>query len=125
MAKMLEEFESMNKENEQYGVSRREALTGLALLPMATLGLTTSAEAPKAAEIEDMLTQCSASVAACGYLSKGTREEMDLAFSALSGLLPTLKAIAKDSASYRRPAALLTAQVLLIKATVSIYKADL
>jgi hypothetical protein len=122
MARMLEEFESMNKDNAQAGVSRREALTSLALLPLTTLGLAASSETPKPVEIEDVLTQCSASVPACGYLSKGTREEMDLAFSALSGLLPTLKAIVKESALYRRSAALLTAQALLIKATVAIHR---
>ncbi|HLZ57820.1 MAG TPA: helix-turn-helix transcriptional regulator [Ktedonosporobacter sp.] len=123
MAHILEEFDIMNKENEGYAVTRREALARLATLPALTMGLTASGGKPYTMKNEDILTQCSASIAACGNLSKGTHDDMNLAFSALSNYLPTLKKVVKESTTYRKDAASLVAQASLMKAMMSVHRA--
>src|SRR5579859_1970091 len=123
MAHLLEEFDAMHKENEEAAVTRREALSRLAMLPILTLGLNATGAVPRSVRHEDVLTQCSAGIAACGHLSKGAHDEMNLAFSALSSYLPVLKKMVKESSTHRQSAAQLLALGSLVKATISVHRA--
>ncbi|MBV9689911.1 MAG: helix-turn-helix transcriptional regulator [Ktedonobacteraceae bacterium] len=96
-------------------ISRREALHRLALLPFATLQLS-ALGASLSRPIEDILTQCAAGIAACWHLSKSAEgSDLALAFRCVSGYLPTLKAIVKDSSQYRKAAATLAGQCALLQ----------
>ncbi|MBV9022073.1 MAG: helix-turn-helix transcriptional regulator, partial [Ktedonobacteraceae bacterium] len=96
-------------------LSRREALQRLALLPFATLQIN-ALGASLSRPIEDILTQCAAGVAACWHLSKSAEgADLALAFQCVSGYLPTLKAIVKDSSQHRKAAANLAGQCALLQ----------
>jgi transcriptional regulator with XRE-family HTH domain len=96
-------------------ISRREALHRLALLPFATLQLN-ALGASLSRPIEEILTQCAAGIAACWHLSKSAEgTDLDLAFRCVSGYLPTLKAIVKDSSQHRKAAATLAGQCALLQ----------
>jgi len=100
---------------EQDMISRREALHRLALLPFATLQLS-ALGACLSRPIEEILTQCAAGIAACWHLSKSAEgADLALAFRCVSGYLPTLKAIVKDSSQHRKAAATLAGQCALLQ----------
>lgn len=105
-------------QNDAHAISRRDALRRLALLPIELCGLTTLAAVFKT-PYEEILTQCSAGIIACKYLSKGQHDDLVLAASVISTYLPTLRAIVKNVPLYRMQAAHLTAQALLINAILS------
>ncbi|MBV9689914.1 MAG: helix-turn-helix transcriptional regulator [Ktedonobacteraceae bacterium] len=106
---------------EQDLISRREALHRLALLPFATLHLN-ALGASLSRPIEEILTQCAAGVAACWHLSKSAEgSDLALAFRCVSGYLPTLKAIVKDSSQYRRAAATLAGQCALLQTILGLH----
>ena len=114
---IIEEERTMDKDI----LSRREALQRLALLPFATLQLN-ALGASLSRPIEDILTQCAAGVAACWHLSKSAEgSDLALAFQCVSGYLPTLKAIVKDSSQYRKPAANLTGQCALLQTILGLH----
>ncbi|MBV9707567.1 MAG: helix-turn-helix transcriptional regulator [Chloroflexi bacterium] len=96
-------------------ISRREALHRLALLPFATLRLS-ALGASFNRPIEEILTQCAAGIAACWQLSNSAEgSDLGFAFASVSGYLPTLKAIVKDSSRYRTTAASLVGQCALLQ----------
>jgi transcriptional regulator with XRE-family HTH domain len=102
-------------------LSRREALQRLALLPFATLQLN-ALGASFSRPIEDILTQCAAGVAACWHLSKSAEgADLALAFNCVSGYLPTLKAIVKDSSQHRKAAATLAGQSALLQTILGLH----
>lgn len=108
LSQTIEEL-TMNTSHEA-GLTRREALRRLAMLPVLfSIGGTTQWP------LEDTLSQCAASITACDYLSKGNYEDLSLALSTLSTYLPTLKTIVKESSRYRQEAANLIAQGYLVK----------
>ncbi|MGH2478527.1 MAG: hypothetical protein ACRDHW_02580 [Ktedonobacteraceae bacterium] len=85
----------MNTSNDAQ-ISRREALRRLATLPLLTLKLNPS-QPVQHRPVEDILTQCAASIAACWELSKGNDEaDLALAFKGVSAYVPTLKSLKKD-----------------------------
>ncbi|MBV9689940.1 MAG: hypothetical protein JO202_09535, partial [Ktedonobacteraceae bacterium] len=72
--------------------------------------------------IEDILTQCAAGIAACWHLSKSAEgSDLALAFRCVSGYLPTLKAIVKDSSQYRKAAATLAGQCALLQTILGLH----
>ncbi len=102
-------------------INRRAALHRLALFPIKSWGLDTLNAAPKWAA-EDLLPHCAAGITACDYLSKGQREDMNLAYEVLTTYLNPLKDIVDQSSQHRQEAAELVAQALLIKATLSVHR---
>ena len=116
----VEECDSMNTNNQNYQITRREALQRLALLPLMTLGISPSSVVTHH-PFEDILAQCAAGVTACRYLAKGQHGELALAWSTLSAYLPSLKAIAKDSAQHRKEATNLVAQCYLLKHVLGLH----
>ncbi len=115
MKQLIEEYDTMNQDNEQALMSRREALRRVAALPLISFGL--SALQPVLTKpADDIIMQCAASVAACWELSKGDDEsDLALAFRGASTYLPTLKAIVAESAKYRKQAASLAGQCELLR----------
>ena len=120
----IKEFDTMNTNNKNYQITRREALCSLATLPMITLGLTTPGRTLQPAQYGTALAHCTASLEACRELSKSS-EASDLALASKSILkyLPTLETIANNSSQYRKEAAELAAQGLFLKATLSVHLA--
>jgi len=116
----LKEFDTMNTDKQDYQFTRREALCRLAALPLVTLNLS-ALIAVTQHPAEEVLTQCTAGLAACRHLSRGWHDDMQLASQALSAYLPTLKQIVKDSPRHRKVAALLTARVAALQTTLSLH----
>ncbi len=96
-------------------ITRRDALRRIALLPLATFNFSALGMALPH-PVEDILIQCSASIAACWELSKsGDEPDLSLAFKIASSYIPTLKGLVKDSTSHRQAAASLVGQCSLLK----------
>lgn len=111
---ILKEHDTMNKGNNDYQITRRQALLCLAGLPfIASLRETTANVARNPGEV---ITQCAASIASCWILSKSSYDEdLRQAFDTASAFLPVLKDIAQDLSHYHRDAATLIAQCSLLK----------
>jgi transcriptional regulator with XRE-family HTH domain/tetratricopeptide (TPR) repeat protein len=109
IAAILEEYDM----NGGDPLTRREALIRLTTLPfLASLrpGLTIR-------QAEDVVTQCSAGIAACWELSKsGKDEDLTHAFTIAAAYAETLKGIVHDSALQRKAAASLVGQCALLRA---------
>ncbi|MGB8347620.1 MAG: helix-turn-helix transcriptional regulator [Ktedonobacteraceae bacterium] len=116
----LKEIDAMNTDKQDYQFTRREALCRLAALPLVTLNLS-ALIAVTQHPAEEVLTQCTAGLAACRQLSRGWYDDMELASQALAAYLPTLKQIVKDSPRHRKVAALLTARVAILQARLSLH----
>lgn len=111
---ILEEHRMNNSD-----ITRREAfdaLRRLAGLPLISLHLSAMQPAVLNQPAQDILTQCSAAIAACWELSKSDDDEdMSLAFQRVSDYLPTLKVIVRDNAMNRKAAASLAGQCELLR----------
>lgn len=105
---ILEEYDTMNGEV----ITRREALMRLASVPFIAslrLGVINL-------RAEDVITQCSASIAACWELSKSDREEdLRQAFNTVSAFIPPLESIMKASPRSYKDAASLSGQCALLQ----------
>ena len=119
---IIQETEGDDNMNQQspHALSRRNALRQLALVPIEFCSLSVLGGVLKN-PIEDVLTLCAAGITACENLSKGQHEDIALASSVLATYLPALQTIVKESARHRPQAARLTAQSLLLKATLSVH----
>ena len=114
MTFIIEEYDAMHTDNDA-NISRRDALRRLATVPLITLKLNASRPVLHHPP-DEILTQCSASIAACWELSKGKDEaDLMLAFKGASAYLPTLKAIVKNSSQHRQAAASLVSQCALLR----------
>jgi len=112
----IKEFDSMNSTNKNYHLTRREALCSLAVLPMITLGLTTSGSTLQPAQYGTALAHCAASIEACWTLYKsGDASDLALAFQSVSTYLPTLETIAHNSSRQRQEALDLATRCALLK----------
>jgi transcriptional regulator with XRE-family HTH domain/tetratricopeptide (TPR) repeat protein len=98
---------------------RRKLLRHLALLPIQAFGLSMLGGASRSFAPEDLLTHCAAGITACEHLSKGT--DLHLAYTAISAYIPTLKSIARNSPPHRKEASELTAQAMLLLATLVLH----
>ena len=118
----IEEHDSMNTDNKNYQITRREALCTLATLPIITLGLTNPGSSVPSTQYGKFLAQCTASLEACRELCKSSEaSDLRLAFKSISQYLPILKSIVKESSTYRRNAASLTAQAYLLKHVLGLH----
>lgn len=112
----IKDFDSMNTQNKNYQITRREALCSLATLPMITLGLTTPGKIIPSAQYGNALAQCTASVEACWELyQSGNSHDLSLAFETTSTYLSVLQTIIKNSPHYRKEALDLAARYALLK----------
>lgn len=112
----IKEFDIMNSNNKNYQITRREAISTLASLPLATLGLTASGNTVQPTRYATTLTHCSASLEACWELSKSSEPgDILLAFRRVSQYLPILETIANNASQYRQEALDLAARYALVK----------
>jgi len=112
----IKEFDTMNADNKNYQITRREALYSLATLPLITLSLTTPGSTVQPAHYGDALAHCTASVEACWELSKSSDPgDLTLAFKSVSRYLSVLKPIVQESSRYRKEAADVTTQYALLR----------
>ncbi len=112
----IKEFDSMNINNKNYQITRREALCSLATLPIITFGLTIPGKEIASALYGSVLAQCAASLDACWELYKnGNAGEMLLGFRCASKYLATLRTISNTSAPHQKEAINLAAQYALLK----------
>lgn len=110
MAAIIEDFDAMNN-NEALTLTRRDALSRLAALPLITLGLTGMPSVAAQRNIGDTLNQCAVGIAASRELAKSLdSDDLSLAYKAVSAYLPTLTKIMKDSSQHRKMAANLATQ---------------
>ncbi|HLI90120.1 MAG TPA: hypothetical protein VKV37_15650, partial [Ktedonobacteraceae bacterium] len=58
----------------------------------------------------------------CYHLAKGQHEDIAIAFDAITGYLPTLQTMVKESSIHRKEAAQLAAQCLLLKARLALHR---
>jgi transcriptional regulator with XRE-family HTH domain len=112
----IEGYDAMNIGNKSYQITRREAISTLASLPLASLGLCTLASTLSPAQYGTALAHCSASLQACWQLLKSYEaDDLTLAFKRVSQYLPLLETIVKDSTQYRKEAADLAAQYAILE----------
>lgn len=113
----IEEFDSMNTDNKNYQITRREALRSLATLPVTMLGLTVPETTLTPAHYGNALAQCAASVEACWELRRSSdANDRLLTFQCATKYLSLLETIAHYSSPYRAEALGLAAQYAYIKA---------
>ncbi len=101
-------------------LERRKLLRHLALIPLQAFGLSAlgaSTERPFAPE--DILIHCAAGITACEHLSKGI--DLNLAYTATSAYVPTLKSIARNCPLLQKNAAELTTQAMLLLAALGLH----
>lgn len=112
----IKDFDTMNTNNKNYQITRREALCSLATLPLITFGLTTPGKAVQPSQYGSVLAQCAASLEACWQLYQdGNASDTTLAFKSVSKYLSVLQPIIKDSSHYRKEATDLAARYALLK----------
>lgn len=103
-------------------LSRRNALMIIASLPLALLvKIQTGSMTPSI--LEEFLSQCTASMAICWYLLKGT--EFYLVESLLSRYLPELEKLAYQPSRYQKSIASLAAQGHFLSATLTLHQNNL
>jgi hypothetical protein len=111
--------------NQSEDISRREVLSRMALLSagveyFASMFRTTDRSEKWAPE--DALVHYAAAITPCEHLSKGGGEGISLAYGVLTTYLDPLKKIVNEYSQHRVEAALLVAQALLVKATLSLHR---
>jgi len=112
----IEEFDSMNTDNKNYQMTRREAICTLATFPLVTFGLTLPGKDIASAQYGSVLAQCAASLEACWELYEhGDRSEMLLGFQCATKYLTTLQGISRTSAQHQKQALHLATQYALLK----------
>ncbi len=112
----IKDFDSMNTDNKNYQITRREALCSLATLPIMTLGLTTAGRSVPTSQYGSAIAHCSASLEACWKLRESSfPSETALAFQCSSKYLSVLQVIMKDSPTYREAALDLATRYALVK----------
>lgn len=115
MTRIIEEFDMANTENDAARITRRDALSRLATLPMIMFGMN-ALHPVQSRSPEEIVTQCAASIAACWELSKSDDDaDLALAFRGVSAYLPSLDMIVHDSSRYRKEAAGLAGQCELLR----------
>src|SRR5436305_133781 len=113
----IEKFDLMNTNNENYQVTRRDAIQSVARLAFVTLGLSIPNNTIKPERYGDALAYCAAALEGCEELYwSDDPEDVREAFLYTSIYLPILKMIAKASAIYRGEALGLATRYALLKA---------
>lgn len=112
----IKEFDSMNTNNKNYQITRREALALLATLPMVTFNLSIPGRTLQPAQYGEALAHCAASLEACWEMSKSSDPgDITLAFQSASVYVPILEAIASNASRSREEALDLAARYALVK----------
>jgi transcriptional regulator with XRE-family HTH domain len=112
----IEEFDSMNMNDANYQITRREAIGTLATLPLVTFGLVLPGKEIASTRHAEMLARSAASVEACWQLHEhGGASELLLGFQCTSRYMATLEDIYLTSAQHRQEALRLATQFALIK----------
>lgn len=112
----IKEFDSMNTNNKNYQITRRDALCSLAALPLITFGLSVPEKEVASTQYGGVLAQCAASLDACLELYKnGNASEMLLGFRCVSKYLTVLQTISKTSPHNQNEALDLATQYALLK----------
>jgi transcriptional regulator with XRE-family HTH domain len=127
VSREVESYDTMTKQNhpnhDGIDEGRRSALRTLALIPLQALGLgIVASDAKTAWAPEEVLPHCAAGIIACYQLAKGQREDIAIAADAITGYLPTLQKIVKESSIYREQAAQLAAQCFGLKASLAVHR---
>ena len=122
--RLIKEFDTMEQQHKsaESQLSRRDALMMIAGLPLALLVKiqTGSITLPV---IEEFLAQCTASLAVCSHLLKGT--EFRQVASLLARYLPELEKLAYQPSRYQKSAASLATQGHLLAALLTLHQNDL
>jgi transcriptional regulator with XRE-family HTH domain len=127
VSREVESYDTMTKQDHpnHAGIDegRRAALRALALIPLQAMGLgiVASSTQPVWAP-EEVLPHCAAGIIACYRLAKGQHEDIAVASDAITGYLPTLQKIVKESSIYRQQAAQLAAQCFGLKASLAVHR---
>jgi transcriptional regulator with XRE-family HTH domain len=116
MRQTIEEFDSMNADNKNYQITRREALWSLATLPMMTLGLTVPGSSISSNQYSNALAHCAASLEPCWELHRSNDPAgIRLAFKCTSKYIALLKTISHNSPVYRQEALDLATRYALVQ----------
>jgi tetratricopeptide (TPR) repeat protein len=122
--RLIKEFDTMEQQRRpgESQLSRRDALMVIAGLPLALLvKIQTGSMAP--ALLEEFLAQCTASIAICWHLLKGT--EFQPVEAVLSRYLPVLDKLACQPSRYQKSIASLAAQGHILAATLTLHQNNL
>jgi transcriptional regulator with XRE-family HTH domain len=113
----IKDFDTMNTSNKNYQITRREALSALAMLPAITLRMKPGAEViAQPSQYGTILEHCAASLEACWQLYRSSdASAAKLAFQCTTMYVPVLTTIANDSAQYHKEALYLASQCSLLK----------
>jgi transcriptional regulator with XRE-family HTH domain len=112
----IKEFDSMNTDNKNYQISRREALWSLATLPIMTLGLTTPGKSIPTSQYASAIAHCTASLESCWELYRSSDPgATTLAFDCVTKYLSILQEIMKNSPTHRAEALNLATRYALVK----------
>lgn len=123
IGRLLKEFDTMEKHLPADSLfSRRDILIMIAGLPLALIPtLQTGTAAP--AILEEFLAQCTASIAVCWQLLRGT--ELHQVEPLLSRSIPELEKLACQPSKYQKNSASLAAQGHLLFATLALHHNNL
>jgi tetratricopeptide (TPR) repeat protein len=122
--RLIKEFDTMEQQRSPGAgqLSRRDALMVIAGLPLTLLvKIQTGSMAP--ALLEEFLAQCTASIAICWHLLKGT--EFQPVEAVLSRYLPVLDKLAYQPSRYQKSIASLAAQGHILAATLTLHQNNL
>ncbi len=110
----------MNTDNQNYLITRREALGTLATLPIMTLGLTISGKSVPTTHYGAAVAHCAASLEVCWELRKSDdASDRLLAYQCATQYIPLLTTIAHHTSQYRQEALDLATRYTIIKAFVA------
>jgi transcriptional regulator with XRE-family HTH domain len=116
----IKEFDTMNTDNQNYPITRREALSTLATLPLITLGLTIPGKSLPTTQYGAAIAHCAASLEACWDLRKrDDASDRLLAYQCATQYIPLLTTIAHHASQHRQEALDLATRYTLIKAFVA------
>jgi transcriptional regulator with XRE-family HTH domain len=115
-ARILEQFDAMNTENQNYDMTRRQAVISLATFPFAPPLNLEKRERVSTSDYELFVKECGASLAACEELAKSSDpDDLWLAFRCVCRYLVELEAIGNSASRYRTQALELAAHCALLK----------
>jgi transcriptional regulator with XRE-family HTH domain len=115
-AQILEQFDAMNTENQNYDMTRRQAVLSLATFPFVPPLNLEKRERIPSPYYELFLQECGASLAACEELAKSSdSDDLWLAFRCVSRYLVELEIISNSPSRYRTQALELAAHCAILK----------
>src|SRR5579859_3237322 len=118
-ALIIEQFDAMNTENQNYDITRRQAITSLATFPFVPPLNLEKRERVASSHYELFLQECGASLTACEELARSSDpDDLDLAFRCVCRYLVELKVICNTSLRYRTQALELAAHYAILKSNL-------